>query len=47
MTISRKQFLTLLAGTGLAAAAGCAKSDSRVKVGFIVKQPEEPWFQNE
>lgn len=47
MTISRKQFLTLLAGTGLAVAAGCAKSDGRVKVGFIVKQPEEPWFQNE
>lgn len=47
MTFSRKQFLMLLAGAGVSVAAGCARSDSRVKVGFIVKQPEEPWFQNE
>ncbi|MDP1631691.1 MAG: substrate-binding domain-containing protein [Caulobacter sp.] len=47
MAVSRKQFLQLLAGFGLATVAGCAKSDERVKVGFIVKQPEEPWFQNE
>lgn len=27
--------------------AGCGRADDRVKVGFLVKQPEEPWFQLE
>jgi L-arabinose transport system substrate-binding protein len=28
---------------------GCSKStaDDKIKVGFVVKQPEEPWFQSE
>ncbi len=43
--MTRKGFMA----TALAAfAAGCARSDSgAVKIGFIVKQPEEPWFQSE
>jgi L-arabinose transport system substrate-binding protein len=33
---------------GLAASAGaCARSDPGLKIGFIVKQPEESWFQDE
>lgn len=32
---------------GLALAAGCAKRESKIKLGFLVKQPEEPWFQFE
>jgi len=27
--------------------AGCGKRDDRIKLGFLVKQPEEPWFQFE
>lgn len=45
---SRRQ---LMAGTAAAWAvtlAGCrASNDGRVRIGFIVKQPEEQWFQSE
>jgi L-arabinose transport system substrate-binding protein len=34
----------LVAAASAAAAPGVAK---KVKIGFLVKQPEEPWFQNE
>ena len=27
--------------------AGCAKKEEKIKLGFLVKQPEEPWFQYE
>src|SRR5438477_11680347 len=30
-----------------AALAGCAKQATKIKLGFLVKQPEEPWFQFE
>ncbi len=36
--------LTFLAGLLL---AGCARKASTIKLGFLVKQPEEPWFQFE
>lgn len=44
--------MTLLGGLlALACFAGCDRSASnntgKVKIGFLVKQPEEPWFQNE
>lgn len=45
--------MALLALAVLSGAAGCGKSDSegtssdKIKLGFIVKQPEEPWFQLE
>src|ERR1043165_760433 len=29
------------------ALAGCARKESKIKIGFLVKQPEEPWFQFE
>jgi L-arabinose transport system substrate-binding protein len=46
MTITRQGFFALLAGAA-ATAAGCAERASEVRIGFIVKNPEEPWFQNE
>lgn len=42
--LTRKHFM----GAALAAlAAACNRTGSAVKIGFIVKQPEEPWFQTE
>lgn len=38
--------IVLLLGCA-AALAGCGQSDSSMKIGFLVKQPEEPWFQDE
>ncbi len=37
---------TILAGAALLFAAGAAYAED-VKIGFVVKQPEEPWFQDE
>lgn len=31
----------------LCALLGCAKKAEKIKIGFLVKQPEEPWFQYE
>jgi L-arabinose transport system substrate-binding protein len=31
----------------LVALAGCGKKEEKTKIGFLVKQPEEPWFQYE
>lgn len=46
--ISRRRFL---AGTAAAMSApclsGCVRHDSRIRLGFIVKQPEAQWFQDE
>src|SRR5205823_3228377 len=33
------------AGTGTTSTSGPAPGN--IKIGFVVKQPEEPWFQNE
>jgi L-arabinose transport system substrate-binding protein len=42
--LTRKRFI----GLSLAAlATACNRGGAAVKVGFIVKQPEEPWFQTE
>lgn len=30
-----------------ASSAGAASSEKKIKIGFLVKQPEEPWFQYE
>lgn len=44
LELTRKAMLSgLLAG----AVAGCARSAPGLKIGFIVKNPEEPWFQDE
>jgi L-arabinose transport system substrate-binding protein len=42
--ITRKAFI---AGLSATVAASCARSDPGLKIGFIVKQPEESWFQDE
>jgi L-arabinose transport system substrate-binding protein len=39
-------FLTMLS-TVLLLNASAAKADEPIKIGFVVKQPEEPWFQDE
>jgi len=40
--------LLAMAVTGMTFANGAAEKDSdKVKIGFLVKMPEEPWFQNE
>lgn len=47
--MKRRIFLTLAAvaaGT-MFAAAPAAQAADQVKIGFLVKQPEEPWFQDE
>ena len=43
-------FALALAGCGEKPAtntSAAAKSDGKIKIGFLVKQPEEPWFQYE
>jgi len=39
-------FLTMLS-TVLLFNVSAAKADEPIKIGFVVKQPEEPWFQDE
>lgn len=40
--------LVLLAtGAVLAGCSGKQGGDEKIKIGFLVKQPDEPWFQNE
>jgi ABC-type sugar transport system substrate-binding protein len=43
--ISRRNFFAGSAAT--LSVAGCARRDGRVRIGFLVKQPEEQWFQDE
>jgi L-arabinose transport system substrate-binding protein len=47
--ISWRRMLTLLlALMFLVGSSGCKKSSpGKIKIGFLVKLPEEPWFQNE
>ena len=50
--MKRRIFLTLVAATTAASATMLAApvaqaADEPVKIGFLVKQPEEPWFQDE
>lgn len=44
LEINRK---ALLSGFLASAVAACARSEPGLKIGFIVKQPEESWFQDE
>jgi L-arabinose transport system substrate-binding protein len=46
--ISRRRFLArTAAATAASCLGGCARQDGRIRIGFIVKQPEEQWFQQE
>ena len=44
--MKRKLFLTLAAAavTSIVANVPAAQAADQVKIGFLVKQPEEPWF---
>lgn len=44
LEITRK---ALLSGFLASAVAACARSEPGLKIGFVVKQPEESWFQDE
>jgi L-arabinose transport system substrate-binding protein len=41
----KRAFILLL--VSVCVLAGCARKEARLKLGFLVKQPEEPWFQFE
>src|ERR1700722_6319957 len=49
--MKRRLFLTLIAATTATSAAligaPVAQAADEIKIGFLVKQPEEPWFQDE
>ena len=46
--MKRRIFLTLAAAAaGVLFNATAAQAADPVKIGFLVKQPEEPWFQDE
>ena len=47
MVIARRGLLLGAAALALPALGGCRQRDGKVRIGFIVKQPEEQWFQNE
>src|SRR6267142_5529430 len=51
MSTTRRSFLARTAAAALAATgsllAGCPRRESGVRIGFILKQPEEQWFQSE
>jgi len=51
MSITRRSFLACTAAAAVAATgsllAGCPRRESGVRIGFILKQPEEQWFQSE
>lgn len=44
MSWSRREAIT---GAGLALLGGCAAKSNQIRIGYVVKNPEEPWFQNE
>lgn len=37
----------MLAGAGLTLLSSCAGQSDKIRIGYVVKNPEEPWFQNE
>src|SRR5260370_5914960 len=51
MSTTRRSFLARTAAAALAATgsllAGCHRRESGVRIGFILKKPEEQWFQSE
>lgn len=50
MSLSRRTFLMLAAlsaGAAPLALTGCGKGERKVRMGFLVKNPEERWFQDE
>jgi len=47
MTLTRRACLTgIAAGAGLGL-SGCARTPAEIRIGFVVKMPQEQWFQDE
>ncbi len=47
MVIGRRRLILGVAAAALPLLGACRPRDDKVRIGFIVKQPEEQWFQNE
>ncbi|WP_308419531.1 substrate-binding domain-containing protein [Chitinimonas koreensis] len=47
LPFNRRAVINMLVGLGLAALGAGAAAADPVKIGFLVKQAEEPWFQDE
>src|ERR1051326_2773786 len=47
LTLMKLRSILALLAVGLAVFAGCGKRDEKIKLGYLVTQPEEPWFQYE
>jgi L-arabinose transport system substrate-binding protein len=45
--MKRRTFVTLAAAAAVVIGSPLAQAADPVKIGFLVKQPEEPWFQDE
>jgi L-arabinose transport system substrate-binding protein len=43
----KKFVVTLLMGLFILSLVGSAMAQDKIKIGFLVKQPDEPWFQDE
>ena len=47
MLISRRTWLTGTCAGGVSLLSGCGRAPEGVRIGFLVKQPQEQWFQDE
>lgn len=47
MVIARRTLMLTGLAAALPALGACRARDGKVRIGFVVKQPEEQWFQNE
>lgn len=47
MQLSRRSLLGGVAAAGGSALAGCAATPGDIRIGFVVKMPQEQWFQDE
>ena len=45
--MKRRTFVTLAAAAAVVMGSPVVHAADPVKIGFLVKQPEEPWFQDE
>jgi ABC-type sugar transport system substrate-binding protein len=47
MLLTRRKMLTASAAAGAVATSGCTSGARDVRIGFVVKMPQEQWFQDE
>jgi L-arabinose transport system substrate-binding protein len=43
----KKYVVAVLVGLFILSLVGSAMAQDKIKIGFLVKQPDEPWFQDE